>query len=356
MPSRRYGLLLAVLVFHSPTDSALGQFGPGFEDREILTLRERLNVLNLLNGLSLDVSQLRDLVRMHRDVEEIRKIHEEQYESVRERFEPQLRALYEKVEAGERLTMDFYLSMRGLDGEMKESRNGYLTDLKMFDEQIRHRLSPQQLRIVEEHAFCLVPAPSIQDPERIGQAGDNTPTRQLIWSVRRMPMEQWLSQKRGLALGLIEAVEADFGLLSDSEKALITVKFTEILERARTLPGAQFMLAVKDMAYDLYSENIDRALKLAIESSNRSMIGGLSKAGTLLLSPWLKPILEERLSRAQSAEVSSGPSLLLSGPKAETCTTRGCALKPEQLVAREGGSEIEPTQGSEIVQTEVKNP
>lgn len=317
------GIWLAVLG--SP-DPCAGQSNPQIESRDVSLMREEIAKINLLNGLGLTSDQLQRLRRILVEADDVREVMSAEQKRFEARCIPAFEELRKVVWAGRPLPKELYERCKALDDGNRVLANRYLRHLQPLEEKLVRVLTPAQRAAVDEHAECMVPAPGVQDPEKIGQAGNGFAYRALLSDVRKMSPAAFLAKRPGIVKNLADAVENDFGLVGSDERGAFERRCREVLDEVRAMSAVRFALRQGDLARELDPQVQDIRLKNRRVAFDVSLVGGLGKLGRNLLDVRLLPVVEERIAAGPAAPATSPGSLIRTCAPAETCSTRGCSV------------------------------
>ncbi|MBI4858664.1 MAG: hypothetical protein HY815_00070 [Candidatus Riflebacteria bacterium] len=301
---------------------------PFVESDSITELRSFVTKINLLNGLGMTLSQLAKVRRILTEADDARQVAlvaQKRYEAI---CVPEFERLRSIVWDGTPLASDVYERCKALDDGNRLLQNAYLRSLAPLEEKLRIVLTPAQRSLVDRHADCMVPAPNLQDPERIGQAGNGFAYVALLKEIRKLPEAEFQARKNEYSALLIQGVEGDFGLVGRKEMPALVKRCDDVVEEARKLPDVRFALRVGKMAEEMDPQIQDIRLKNLRVENDLDVVGGLGKVGRILLDVRLLPVVADRIKKLQAQTAQTGSSNLLKGPGpvAESCTKGRCAV------------------------------
>jgi len=304
------------------------QGNPFTESPGVTEMRSFVTRINLVNGLGLTVSQLAKFRRILVEADDIRQIAIESQKRFDAICMPEFERLKAVVWEGLPLSVDMYERCKALDDGNRILSNQYLISLQPLEKRLLEMLTPAQASLVARHADCMVPSPYLQDPERVGQAGNSFIYVALLKEVRKLSEAEFKQRESEFAGKLIKGVEGDFGLVGTVEGPALVKRCGEVVREARTLPDVSFAIKVGKLAEEMDPQVQDIRLKNLRVQNDLAIVGGLGKLGRCLLDVRLLPVVDQRIRKARSqvADNRTGHLLEASGPVAESCRGGRCAI------------------------------
>jgi len=248
---------------------------------EVRELRAEINNWNLINGLHLNESQIRQIVRL--------------YEEGLERFKstpPRRRG-------------------RGAPPAL-----AIRASVERAVEQV---LNPGQRQVLADYKPCLIPPKNLRDPVRIGQASDHSALERWLERGRRLPPDRWADHIERF----LKTEEEHNGPLSASERRKRKALLRQTLRQAARMSDVEFALQSDQLAERIAPP--DRKLVLRKQIDEMARRRGLpSRVAAFMLNPRFIDQLRVRGQQMARGPVAQ-PVDLSRAPQAENCDVT-CAV------------------------------
>ena len=244
---------------------------------ETRTLRDDINLLNLVNGLNLSVEQMEAILAAAREATAAAPT----VDDLQARRDA-LSTVLARMESG--------VSFRRVPIHRPKPIAG-----SRQIEAVRTALTDAQQQVLLDYNPCLVPPKDLKDPVRVGQAHDRSGAVRMMERLRDIP-----EKKLGHAVDeTMRQVENRHGAFPEEERDAVRARLAEMVDRIRAMSDGEFALAKNDLAVE--SEFLDR--KKAIEDETNATPESVvaQKIRKHLLHPRIVPVLEERLADLRSA-------------------------------------------------------
>jgi hypothetical protein len=319
---------LVLVVTCGAVAQPMPQSNPFVESASTTDMRSLVTRINLFNGMGMTMPQMNKYRRILIEADDIRQVAAE----TQKRFEavclPEFEKLKKIVWEGLTVPSDLYERCKALDDGNRLLSNGYLRALQPLEAKLEDLLTPAQIALVENHADCMVPAPHLQDPERVGQAGNSFAYVALLKEVRKLPEGEFKKKEPEYLKILLAGVEGDFGLVGGEQNDCLVKRCSEVLHEARSFSEIKFALKVGRLAEEMDPQMQDIRLKNLRVKNDLALVGGLGKLGRCLLDVQLLPVITDRIKKMQAQVAQGKPINLLeaNGPVAETCKGGRCAI------------------------------
>ncbi|MBN1674147.1 MAG: hypothetical protein JXR37_24070 [Kiritimatiellae bacterium] len=274
--------------------------------RQCRELSRDIPSLYLINGLFLSPEQIGAMLPLLEQARQIRDRAEAEAERVGAELRAELEGLREEslkqgMEGGRRRTRTRSGPRRKhqeLQARLRDMRVEANAKMDALVDRAFAVLSDSQKDIVTNFKPCFVPARDFRNPERVGQATDDTSFGEgLLARLRRTPAPRLAAAREQALERMVEYALHEYHIAySDAIKAEFRKEFAERLDaavaRCRNMTDADFELEKADMARQL------TALDCGNKDRYKSAAVVRWKVRQYILNPNLTPILE---ARAQGA-------------------------------------------------------
>ncbi len=258
------------------------------DNAEIAKLRAEINNWNLINGLHLGGEQIQRIVRLY-------GILDAQCESA-------------KAGSGKR--------------KAKKNRASRPISLARLEKVVEKVMTPGQRQVLADYRACLIPPKNLNNPVRVGQAGDNSHLERWLSHARKMPAEP-LDQ---MIDELLDNEAHRFGELSSDALGERRSLLWKTVREATEQSDAEFEINRADLAQRIVPRNRLGELGQRIDALALRK-GRPGKIAQFILKPGFIEQLRYR-GRQLASGVITEPTDLAVGPQAPNCK-KGCAVKPE---------------------------
>jgi hypothetical protein len=298
------------------------------EVRQIKTLRDDINLCNLLNGIYLSKDQMESLLLLAKEAEEIRnQYHNEQVKKA-EDFRRALESLRKEVIKGTGINQNVAKRASGLNKELKDSRISMNHKLARLEQQAGEVLNEGQKQILQEFKPCLLPPRNLNHPTRAGQAFDSGPFVKTMERVREVPPRRYKQMRHRVLSHHLKKLEEYHVEITEQEQRAEYRRAGNILDRARSMDPVKFQLHKEELANDLSHLHIERDKKFVDSQKLYGNDYRVGKIGNYFLTPRIVPILEEKIALSDTYSEQEEANLLKLDP-AESCADGTCAINPK---------------------------
>jgi hypothetical protein len=253
-------------------------------------LRDDIQVINLLNNLSLRPNQMEFILQKAKEVSQIRRSATEKATFYKSEIADTYSAIKEEVEEG-RVIVDQPNAQkfrRLKEEEERITREAYAQIDKIVPG-VESSLEEFQLLALDGYKACIIP---IVKNNRIGQAGTNQGIVRILEKVRGIPGEKFWSERGSLARTIIEKTKLKLppGAKFDEAKAQDCI--FRVFDEARKIEEVDFGLRKEALA-----EELESGILPATPGMERS-----NKIKKFLLSDSIIPILEKKISESKAGQ------------------------------------------------------
>lgn len=242
-----------------------------------------IRVLNLVNTLYLTPAQAHTLMGLERQAMDQYSVLETRRSALAQRAVPVLRQMRDTLAANTPIDPEIFTQ---LDAIEKDRRALTIEEAKLDATNLtalKDVVNDNQVMMIANFVPCTVPVQSLTNPERVGQANDNTGLERALGGLRTLPEARLPKAEERLKTGITNAFKRKH--YRDEAIAAVTEKVHGIVLDARAMDDAEFKLKVCEMAKELAVPDHIAAGK---ELDGRIV--------SYLLSPNLLPILEARFA------------------------------------------------------------
>jgi len=289
----------------------------GEVNRRIAELKADINLLNLMNGLHLDRTQLLAIRRAARSCRPETKARAEDDAS-------RLAALREADAALRRGEPVPAATRTKLLSDAEKRGAGYLAARRRELDEAHAKgvdalvdvLSPEQGEVIRTYAPCLVPPQNLRDPVRAGQASDTDALEAMVDRLRALDLSE---DPRGAADRVVSAIELHDGKLPAAERNARLALVVSVAREAQSLDDVAYAARRAELATRLRPIDRMETLKerlLELDGEEKVI---REKIAAFLLDPRIVPLVEDRVSR-----FSKATTVKVEVPKAESCKDGEC--------------------------------
>lgn len=256
------------------------------KDEELIASRDKIHVINLVNGLYLSKEQFNLIAMKARELEKARYDAEKEAKEYTDDYKDSLAELKKILiknvgEIPEDTTRRYHQTYIKLE-KIKEDYNKQAD--KIINE-VKSNLTGSQLYLVETYKPCIIPP---RGQERIGQAESNEQFIKPLEKLRGLSAEQYGTHKERLANDMVERAKKHTprGIKFDAQAA--KTKALSVFDEARSL---------SDVEFEVKKEFLGASLKadLAPQPQGRDVNIMIEK---FLLNPQIIAVAEEKLATA----------------------------------------------------------
>jgi len=248
-------------------------------------LRREIRLLNLLNGLELEPSQIALILSRAAEAKRLREEWEREVLLKQDKLEATLGEIKKFLTSGREIPSSIAQDYHRFDRELKAARHRMDDGVRHLAGEVRAGLASHQLYQLEKFVPCIIPP---KGETRIGQAQDFTGLAARLERIRAIPSGLYERRKHEIAWRIAEEMKlrAPRGLALDEEEASEHILRT--LDQVRSLDTA---------AFEIQKEALSRELVSPFKPVKPDLPGGgiTQKIEVFLLSPEVIPILEGRI-------------------------------------------------------------
>ena len=255
------------------------------DTEEVRTLKEEIQIINLLNSLDLKREQMEYIIQKATEANEIRKGVREKFSANKERLVESYSAIKEdvaqgRVNLGGREKRGFHK----LHNETEDVLASAYDRIDTIAKSVENQLESYQLVALDNYKPCIIPK---MQEGRIGQADPSTGMIKILERVKNLPQERYLEKREELIEKITGHITQRKYLGIELNEAQINAKISEIFEEARSMDEADFMIKKESLAKKLTDEIIPA----------KKQVPRTEKIKKFLLTDKIITILEERLSK-----------------------------------------------------------
>lgn len=254
--------------------------------REVKELRDDIQIINLLNNLSLRPNQMELILQKAKEAKAIYDLTEEKIDSYKSEMTGSIAAIKEEVEEGKVIVeKESAAEFHRLKEEIEELIRRSHKKIEGIAAEVESNLEEFQLLALDGYQPCIIP---IVTDGRVGQADSSKGVGRILEKVRYAPSVRYEQMKEELAQRIIEKVKHKLPPRIELDENQARVKILEVFEKVRSMEDAEFSVQKDKIAEELESKILPE--KPQIERSEKIM--------KFLLADNVIPILEDRLSKA----------------------------------------------------------
>lgn len=251
---------------------------------ELAENNEDIQIINLLNGLDLNVKQMRSILGK---AEQVKALQESSNDEIR-LLSSRLAEITEDIkgDVGEgKVILEKELSREFgyLEHEIKRIKKETYEKIDEIALTIEAELEAFQLYALDNYIPCIVP---VITNGRIGQAGSNTGNVKLLERVKNMPASRYNIKKEQLIGNLLDKVKEKIPPDIELDESKIRSNISNIFDKIR---------AMEDIEFGINKEALAEELKDGILPAKKPF-PRKAKIRKFLLSGNIIPILKERLN------------------------------------------------------------
>lgn len=265
--------------------------------------KERINLLNFLNGMNLKKEQYQKLYEIALKAKKTREDFEVQIREKKIKAAKILGEMYIKLMKGYKLDPDFLASVSTIGGAVdpvKHRLHGALCDL---EEEVLSIFTPIEKQLVRDFVPCVVPPMGLSDPIRIGQAGYSLKDKKLLDDVRKLSEIEFFKRKESLISGILLEAQNEFGLIGEETTNMLREKIAKVLDSSRNLSQIDYEIQREDLAVQVNKENLEAFLKNKREENLRKVQRISGKIDFLFLSEFSMEIYKFKIAQLEKAEI-----------------------------------------------------
>lgn len=264
----------------------------------VKSLKEQINLYNLLNGLQLARSQILDILKLAEEADRLRRAQfSTPHQAVKE-AEVTFSDVLKHLEKGRFAPKELELMAHARETRLMRLRRDYFAKLNALEAKAWEILTPAQRVIVRDYRECLIPEADLKNPVNLGQAEASGQMVDLLTRVQALP--------EAGADAAIDKVIAELFVMMDKKLRLTALgaadqekaRIKAVLLRVRGMSPIDFELQKADLAKEAKPRFVDQLHREADQFQERmqKVVGGVSKIGKQLLHPKVIPILRSRLT------------------------------------------------------------
>jgi len=250
---------------------------------ELHSLRRRVVLINLLNGLYLTGDQQADIIEISEKAEMIRNRSCEQKEAQQQRVQDVLNELENVLLTEGVVPQQLKYQVHQMENDHRNIENEEFEKLSELEDELKQVLNENQILVINTFKPCLIPP----EQGRIGQSaeGHGEAVIRTLQRIREMPVQRYRFAKDYIADTFLERFEHRYGLLDEEKIAAYRKEVLKTFEQARTLSDKTFFLEKANMAQSLLPRE---------EDNYKGRWRQLGKVGRFLLDPQIKVCLADK--------------------------------------------------------------
>ena len=273
------------------------------------SLRGEISLINLVNGLNLNESQLTQLINVNKELQELRKNYKEKGQAVGEELNASLAELKKSlIECGFNIPTEVGKKANEMKEKAEQLKEEYEAVLPPFQEKVEKVLSEAQKEVIATFKPCLLPPKSQKNPVRVGQASSNEGAINILRRLRDVPQKVYEAKKNDILQKQFARFEKKHGKLTDEEKIREQERLFGLVERVRAMSDDEFEITKEELANEFkvkdLREELSERLKTLTEQREKDK-PKLNKTGKFFLNPKMLGILEAKLEGLKNFKPAS---------------------------------------------------
>ena len=210
------------------------------------TMRKRIIIYNLINGLYLTREQMRFILSKAKEVDSLR---EELKEKMEVRKKEQLSLLVKlEDEVKKEIPQPSYGLARKIHHNNIYARKLHREYIEILDravQEIKLCLTPTQIYNIKAFKPCLVPP---EGAARIGQSEEDKGLVRLLERIREMPQYRYMNKKDKIIERFVERIYLKYPRTEQEKIVKKVPALRNIMDEVRSLSNEDFALQKKDLA------------------------------------------------------------------------------------------------------------
>ena len=229
---------------------------PGYakdEGREINSMRNDIQIINLLNGLDLTKEQKNFIVSRALEVKDLRQAEADEI-SVYEADALKAYGAIKTTVASGRVTVEKEDAKRFL--EVKDKSESITKDAQVkidkIADEVEAKLEKFQLAALDDYKPCIIPRIS---QGRIGQAEDNAPLLKILERVEAAPDARYAAKlKDRAAESIVKEVKKKTPAGIQVDEAAVNAEVLKTFGAVRNMDKTDFLIKKETIAQELYDK------------------------------------------------------------------------------------------------------
>ncbi|MEK7449677.1 MAG: hypothetical protein AAB019_09360 [Planctomycetota bacterium] len=263
-------------------------------------LRNDISFLNLINGLNLSETQLKELIAINQEAQTLKEKYKTSYQAFTQEMQSQFNELKTVLSDGPNLPPEIEKRANEINHQAKELKEKLQKELLVYQGKVETILTDAQKKVIEDFTPCLTPPKDQKNPVRVGQAKDNANVVKLLRRIREVPEEVYQEKREKLLAKAFEKFEKNKGPLTAEEKSLEEERLFDLVDEVRLMADEEFEINKEDIAKEFAikdkAKELENQLKEISEYRYKDK-KGLNKIGRFFLNELACPILQERLTK-----------------------------------------------------------
>jgi IS1 family transposase len=306
--------VLVIVFFTAPVFSIQDPLETKLDDRlskkreMIRNLFNDISTVNLLNGLYLTEPQMREILKLAKKAQRMKREFVEKkgtvYMEVLNDAEQAYQNLFAEIMKGEPAKQGSRIEREAvrIEHQLKEITDKVMRtisdELSVLDQELSKILTPEQQQVINGFNPCLIPPKDLKNPVRAGQASSNDRVINMLRRIREIPSYTWNHRKYQFLSRHVERFSRLRSVMTEEEKEKEIKRLLILTEKVRSLSDTDFELEKETLAEELRPVNMVHELREELEKRVPYMRKPkVSKSARFLLNERIIPILEERISR-----------------------------------------------------------
>ncbi len=319
--------------------------GPAVADEDMLAdlheMKSLISSINLLNGLHLGGDQLRQLLQLNLEAEQLRRDYYSERQALIAEAAGLYRTLLDNYAGDRRAPEDSERRAAELNHRLTEDYKGYQERLAELGDRLEALLTAGQRQTVYDFKPCLIPPRDLREPSRAGQASSSDRSEVTLSRYRDLMRRAEEIERRAAARQsgrynrygrsryrynpqifasnrardafadryfprYFEILERINGEMTEEERSAERRRVLEILDRGAAMGDEEFALSSGELAGELSTpieageEEMRRAMSVLARRH-----GSIGRAARFLIRPDLIPVLDDRLRQRDAAEAAA---------------------------------------------------
>lgn len=223
-----------------------------FKDEEIIALRDKIHVINLINGLYLSKEQLRLIATKAMELEMIKCDAEKEAKRYVKDYKSSLQELKGiLMQNVGTIPEDVLRRYQELQMKLERVKRNYNKQVDKIIDGVKANLTGSQLYLIETYKPCVIPP---KGQERLGQLETNERFIKPLERIRSMSDEHYTKHRKKIANEFVQGAKKHLprGIKFDAKAAL--AKALSVFDEARALSNVEFEIKKEFLAASLKAD------------------------------------------------------------------------------------------------------
>ncbi len=264
------------------------QAGLGNEKASIKTLRQDIQLLNLINELGLDDDQMEFILQRAVEAERLRTAYLQKTKALQDDIVPVFTQQRRNLLSNRPSDQTLRRQVHECSHDLLQLRREYQSELTSLAEEIESVLHSHQIFSLEEYLPCLIPP---QGSSRIGQESNQKGVERLLDKIRRLPAPVFQKRKSDIAEKTLQRIRLHLPKGYELDESAEIAFIADILERAYSLDDIDYTVKKQELA-----QSVDQ--RYALPEIPRDIAVKIER---FLLQPQIVPLLQEKINYGKAS-------------------------------------------------------